>query len=130
MFHYHRNTVYQHYHPKKLFIITPHLQGLLTNPFLSNVREITFPDYWAYPLTKLPNTVTHINFGYHFDGPVSTENLPPRLTHLKFGRFFHGLSHRFHQMSNKSPFVNITINVWTTFQRISNSKKLVIMVES
>eukprot|EP01112_Ceratiomyxa_fruticulosa_P012253 TRINITY_DN3386_c0_g1_i2.p1 TRINITY_DN3386_c0_g1~~TRINITY_DN3386_c0_g1_i2.p1 ORF type:complete len:426 (-),score=52.61 TRINITY_DN3386_c0_g1_i2:265-1542(-) len=85
---YHRNRNFQAHKPKRLFIVTPRLDQLLNNQTFSQLSEITFAHFWNYPLPKLPDTITSIKFGHHFDCAISADNLPSSLTYLTLGEGF------------------------------------------
>ena len=44
------------------------------------------PDFNKQIPNDLPNSITHLTFGYMFNQPLC--NLPNSITHLTFGQFF------------------------------------------
>eukprot|EP01112_Ceratiomyxa_fruticulosa_P000911 TRINITY_DN1086_c0_g1_i4.p1 TRINITY_DN1086_c0_g1~~TRINITY_DN1086_c0_g1_i4.p1 ORF type:complete len:249 (-),score=41.32 TRINITY_DN1086_c0_g1_i4:318-1064(-) len=111
--HFHRLTPMRFCRPKRL-LFSEHQLGRnlleLNDPLLSSLWKITFSDDWNYSVTKLPASVTHVQFGvnfnnsyimlplhphithiffgFRFNQPISTANLPLNLTHLSFGYCF------------------------------------------
>eukprot|EP01112_Ceratiomyxa_fruticulosa_P020847 TRINITY_DN7219_c0_g2_i1.p1 TRINITY_DN7219_c0_g2~~TRINITY_DN7219_c0_g2_i1.p1 ORF type:complete len:446 (+),score=59.91 TRINITY_DN7219_c0_g2_i1:150-1487(+) len=108
LFNYHDHTNIQHYHPRKLFVMTDNLKALITKSHFSNLREIEFHVECNFPVPPLPESVTHLTLGhkfnekiknlpsklthltfqYGFNRPISRDNLPPRLTYLSLSKKF------------------------------------------
>eukprot|EP01112_Ceratiomyxa_fruticulosa_P013885 TRINITY_DN3938_c0_g1_i1.p1 TRINITY_DN3938_c0_g1~~TRINITY_DN3938_c0_g1_i1.p1 ORF type:complete len:232 (+),score=39.96 TRINITY_DN3938_c0_g1_i1:780-1475(+) len=86
VFKYHSHTNIQHYHPKKLLIMTQNLKGLFNNPFLSNVYKIKFDNRWNLEFPELPDSVTHVTLSTNLGNYIS--KLPLKITHLELSYWF------------------------------------------
>eukprot|EP01112_Ceratiomyxa_fruticulosa_P016535 TRINITY_DN500_c1_g1_i1.p1 TRINITY_DN500_c1_g1~~TRINITY_DN500_c1_g1_i1.p1 ORF type:complete len:371 (-),score=68.67 TRINITY_DN500_c1_g1_i1:251-1363(-) len=87
MLYYHKKSVIKHYYPTKLYISTPNLEKLLSNPCFSKVHKVKFDDHFNFPINQpLPPSVTHAIFGRQFNQNLTT--LSSNLTRIEFGRDF------------------------------------------
>eukprot|EP01112_Ceratiomyxa_fruticulosa_P015098 TRINITY_DN43_c1_g2_i3.p1 TRINITY_DN43_c1_g2~~TRINITY_DN43_c1_g2_i3.p1 ORF type:complete len:447 (+),score=61.89 TRINITY_DN43_c1_g2_i3:169-1509(+) len=89
LFYYPQFRILRFYHPRKLLINTFNIKGLLSIPFLNNLRKVTFHDELskAFNIKYLPSTITHLILSKKFNKKI-THQLPSSISYLHFGTYY------------------------------------------
>ena len=56
--------------------------------FPKSITKLTFDYFFNDYVRNIPNTVTHLKFGDHFNQILNEGDIPYSVTHLKFGLYF------------------------------------------